>query len=385
MYRKLSDSIIYVGIDDTDIDLFEGQYSVPNGISYNSYIIMDEKIAVMDTADVRKGDEWLANVKGALAGKSPDYLVISHMEPDHSANIARLAAEYPGMQLVGSVQMFRLTEQLYGNAFTDRRVLKKEGETLELGAHTLKFIAAPMVHWPEVMMSYEESEKVLFAADAFGKFGALTADEDWTDEARRYYLNIVGKFGTQVQAVLKKATALDIQMICPLHGPVLTENLGFYIDKYNTWSSYEPEESGVCIVYASAHGNTRRAALKLQEMLEEKDVKTESYDLSRDDFAAALASAFRFDKLVTCAITYDMKIFPCMQSFLYRLDSKGFRQRKVGIVENGSWGPASGKIMREAFGEMKDIEILEPVVTLKSALNAESETKLAALSDALAK
>ena len=385
MYKKLSDAIIYVGVDDTDIDLFEGQYVVPNGMSYNSYIIMDEKIAVMDTSDARKGDEWLANVREALDGKAPDYLVISHVEPDHSANIARLAAEYPDMQLVGSVQMFRLIGQFYGNDFASRRILKKEGDTLGLGAHTLSFIAAPMVHWPEVMMSYEKSEKVLFAADAFGKFGALCNDEEWLCEARRYYLNIVGKFGPQVQAVLKKAAGLDIQMICPLHGPILTEDLGFYIDKYNVWSSYAPEESGVCIVYASAHGNTRRAALKLEEMLKEKGVETESFDLSRDDFAEALETAFKFDRLVACSITYDTKIFPCMQSFLYRLTSKGFQNRKVGLIENGSWGPMAGKIMRESFEAMKDIEILEPVVTLKSALNADSEAKLAELAQVLSK
>lgn len=383
MYSKITDSIFYVGVNDADLDLFEGQYIVPNGISYNSYIIMDEKTAVMDTADARKGDVWLANVKEALGGKAPDYLVISHMEPDHSANIARLAAEYPDMQLVGSAQMFKLIEQFYGDDFASRRILKKEGDTLELGSHTLSFIAAPMVHWPEVMMSYEQSEKVLFSADAFGKFGTLDTDEEWDCEARRYYMNIVGKFGVQVQALLKKASALEIGTICPLHGPILTEDLGYYINKYNIWSSYEPEESGVCIVYASAHGNTKRAALKLEQMLNEAGVETESFDLSRDDFAEAVEVAFKFDRLVACSITYDMKIFPCMQSFLYRLSSKNFQKRKVGIIENGSWGPASGKIMRESFEAMKDIEILEPIVTLKSALNAGSEEKLAELAAAL--
>lgn len=383
MYKKLTDSILYVGVDDLDIDFFEGQYIVPNGISYNSYIIMDEKIAVMDTADARKSEEWMANVKEALDGKSPDYLVISHMEPDHSSNIKALTKEYPEMKIVGTTQIFKMAEQFYAENEPERRVTIKEGDTLELGSHVLNFIAAPMVHWPEVMFSYEQTEKVLFSADGFGKFGALSVDEEWTCEARRYYINIVGKYGAQVQNVLKKAAGLDIQMICPLHGPVLSEDLGFYLGKYDIWSSYEPEDEGVCIAYASAHGNTKRAALKLKDELEKKGITVEAFDLTRDDVAEAVENAFRYDRLVLCSITYDTGIFPSMANFLYRLKSKGLKKRKAGIIENGSWAPKAGQIIKEALSEMEDITVLEPVVTIKSALNADSEAKLEELVAAL--
>ena len=385
MFKNLTDSIIYVGADDTDIDFFEGQYIVPNGISYNSYIIMDEKIAVMDTVDARKGDEWLANVKEALDGKAPDYLVISHMEPDHSANIFRLLEEYPEMKAVGSAQIFKFAGQFYGEIPAERRVLVKEGAQLALGSHTLNFVAAPMVHWPEVMMSYESSEKVLFSADGFGKFGALCNEEEWDCEARRYYINIVGKYGDQVQNVLKKAAGLEIAMICPLHGPVLTENLGYYINKYDIWSSYRPEDEGVCIVYASAHGNTRKAALKLAGKLEEAGVTVEAFDLSRDDIAEAVENAFRYDRLVIASITYDTGIFPTMANFLYRIKSKGLKNRTVGIIENGSWAPKAAGIIKETLAELENITLLEPVVTIKSALNEDSEAKLDELAAALVK
>lgn len=385
MFKNLTDSIIYVGADDTDIDFFEGQYIVPNGISYNSYIIMDEKIAVMDTVDARKGDEWLANVKEVLDGKTPDYLVISHMEPDHSANIFRLLEEYPEIKAVGSAQIFKFAGQFYGEIPAERRVLVKEGAQLALGSHTLNFVAAPMVHWPEVMMSYESSEKVLFSADGFGKFGALCNEEEWDCEARRYYINIVGKYGDQVQNVLKKAAGLEIAMICPLHGPVLTENLGYYINKYDIWSSYRPEDEGVCIVYASAHGNTRKAALKLAGKLEEAGVTVEAFDLSRDDIAEAVENAFRYDRLVIASITYDTGIFPTMANFLYRIKSKGLKNRTVGIIENGSWAPKAAGIIKETLAELENITLIEPVVTIKSALNEDSEAKLDELAAALVK
>ena len=383
MYTKLTDSIIYTGVDDTDIDLFEGQYIVPNGISYNSYIIMDEKTAIMDTVDARKTGEWLENVKEALGKNAPDYLVISHMEPDHSSSICALMQEYPDMKVVGSAQIFKFAGQFYGEIPAEKKVVIKDGASLELGSHTLNFVAAPMVHWPEVMMSYESSEKVLFAADGFGKFGALSADEDWDCEARRYYINIVGKYGVQVQNVLKKAKGLDIAMICPLHGPVLTENLGYYINKYDIWSSYEPEDEGVCIVYASAHGNTRRAALKLAEKLAAKGITVEAFDLSRDDIAEAVENAFRYDRLVIASITYDTGIFPSAANFLYRIRSKGLKNRKVGIIENGTWAPKAADIIKGTLSQLDGITVLEPVVTIRSALDEDSESRLEELAQAL--
>ena len=386
MYKKLTDSVVYVGVDDTDIDFFEGQYIVPNGISYNSYIIFDEKIAVMDTVDARKQDEWLANVKEALNGKSPDYLVISHMEPDHSSSISLLLEEYPEMKAVASAQAFKMAGQFYGGIIdNERKVVVKEGATLELGSHVLNFVAAPMVHWPEVMFSYEQSEKILFSADGFGKFGALCNEEEWDCEARRYYINIVGKYGDQVQNVLKKAAGLDIAMICPLHGPILTEDLGHYINLYDIWSSYEPEDEGVCIVYASAHGNTRRAALLLAKKLEEKGLTVEAFDLSRDDVAEAVENAFRYDRLVIASITYDTGIFPPMANFLYRIKSKGLKKRKVAVIENGSWAPKAAAIIKETLDALEDITLVEPVVTIKSALDDASAARLDELAQALCK
>ena len=385
MYKNLTDSIVYVGVDDLDIGLFEGQYIVPNGISYNSYIIMDEKIAVMDTVDARKTDEWLANVEEALGGKTPDYLVVSHMEPDHSSNIFTLLGKYPEMKVVGTPQIFKFMSQFYGEVPVERKVLIKDGAVLELGSHVLNFVAAPMVHWPEVMMSYESSEKVLFSADGFGKFGALSADEDWDCEARRYYINIVGKYGDQVQNVLKKAEGLDIAMICPLHGPVLTEDLGYYINKYDIWSSYEPEDEGVCIVYASAHGNTKEAALKLAGKLEAGGAVVEAFDLSRDDIAEAVENAFRYDRLVIASITYDKGIFPPMANFLYRIKSKGLKKRSVAIIENGTWAPKAAEIIKETTDQLEEITYIEPVVTIRSALNEASEAKLDELAQALLK
>ena len=386
MYKKLTDSVVYVGVDDTDIDFFEGQYIVPNGISYNSYIIFDEKIAVMDTVDARKQDEWLANVKEALNGKSPDYLVISHMEPDHSSSISLLLEEYPEMKAVASAQAFKMAGQFYGGIIdNERKVVVKEGATLELGSHVLNFVAAPMVHWPEVMFSYEQSEKILFSADGFGKFGALCNEEEWDCEARRYYINIVGKYGDQVQNVLKKAAGLDIAMICPLHGPILTEDLGHYINLYDIWSSYEPEDEGVCIVYASAHGNTRRAALLLAKKLEEKGLTVEAFDLSRDDVAEAVENAFRYDRLVIASITYDTGIFPPMANFLYRIKSKGLKKRKVAVIENGSWAPKAAAIIKETLDALEDITLVEPVVTIKSALDDASAARLDELAQVLCK
>ncbi len=380
----ITDSILYVGVDDKDLDLFESQYIIPNGVSYNSYVILDEKITIMDTVDARKAEEWLANVDAALAGREPSYLVVSHMEPDHAANIQRLAEKYPGLQVVGNAKTFAMIPQFFDMDLTDRQVVVKEGDTLCLGTHTLQFFMAPMVHWPEVMVAYEQSEKILFSADGFGKFGALDADEAWTCEARRYYFNIVGKYGAQVQALLKKATTLDIQMICPLHGPILKEDLGYYIGKYDTWSKYEPEDEGVFIAYASIHGNTAKAAKELAKMLEEKGTKRVAIaDLSRDDMAEAVEDAFRHDRLVLAAATYDGGLFPCMEDFLHHLKAKNFQKRKVGLMENGSWAPQAAKKMREILDGMKEIEVLEPVVTIKSTMKEDTKNVMAELVDCL--
>ncbi len=380
----ITDSILYVGVDDKDLDLFESQYIIPNGVSYNSYVILDEKITIMDTVDARKAEEWLANVDAALAGREPSYLVVSHMEPDHAANIQRLAEKYPGLQVVGNAKTFAMIPQFFDMDLTDRQVVVKEGDTLCLGTHTLQFFMAPMVHWPEVMVAYEQSEKILFSADGFGKFGALDADEAWTCEARRYYFNIVGKYGAQVQALLKKATTLDIQMICPLHGPILKEDLGYHIGKYDTWSKYEPEDEGVFIAYASIHGNTAKAAKELAKMLEEKGTKRVAIaDLSRDDMAEAVEDAFRHDRLVLAAATYDGGLFPCMEDFLHHLKAKNFQKRKVGLMENGSWAPQAAKKMREILDGMKEIEVLEPVVTIKSTMKEDTKNVMAELVDCL--
>lgn len=381
---KISNSVVYIGVNDKTIDLFESQYKVPNGVSYNSYVILDEKVAVMDTVDKRVTEQWLENLSQALNGRSVDYLVVSHLEPDHASNIQKLAELYPNMKIIGNAKIFSMLPQFFTMDLSDRSVVVKEGDTLSLGSHTLQFFMAPMVHWPEVMVEYEQSEKILFSADGFGKFGALDVEEDWTDEARRYFINIVGKYGTQVQNLLKKAATLDIQTICPLHGPVLKENLGYYIDKYLTWSSYEPEEEGVVIAYASIHGNTAKAAEKMAEILREKGAKAvRSFDLARDDMAEAVSEAFRYDKLILMSPTYDGALFPCMEDFLYHLKVKTYKKRTVGIVENGSWAPMAGKLMKAYLETLKDIQICEPVVSIKSVMKEADEKNLETLAEAL--
>ena len=380
----VTDSVLYVGCNDQDTDLFESQYYVPNGVTYNSYVIMDEKIAVMDTVDPRAMEEWMQNVEKVLDGKEPDYLVISHLEPDHAGSIQRIAERYPSMKLVSNAKVFAMLPQFFDFDLNGRTVTVGEGDSLELGSHTLHFVMAPMVHWPEVMVEYESSEKILFSADGFGKFGAMDAEEEWTDEARRYFINIVGKYGAQVQALLKKAATLDIAMICPLHGPILKENLGFYIDKYLKWSSYEPEEEGVVVACASIHGNTRKAMQRFVEILKEKGAKNVVFfDLARDDMAEAVASAYRYDTLVTACCTYDANLFPCMEDFLYHLKIKNFQNRKVGIVENGSWAPMAGKQMKAYFEGMKNIRIADPMITIRSTMTKENEEEMKALADAL--
>lgn len=369
----ISDSIKYVGVDDTTIDLFESQYLVPNGVSYNSYVILDEKTAIMDTVDKRGTEGWLQNLAAVLGDRKPDYLVVSHMEPDHAGNIQRLMEQYPDMQVVSTAKAIAMMPQFFTNDFTGKTIAVKEGDTLELGTHTLHFVMAPMVHWPEVMVSYESSEKILFSADGFGTFGALEKGEEWIAEARRYFINIVGKYGAQVQALLKKAATLDIAMICPLHGPVLKENLGYYLEKYNTWSSYQPEDDGVVVACASIHGNTMAAGRKLAEILKEKGAKeVVFFDLSRSDMAEVVENAYRYDKLVAACPTYDASIFPVMEDFLYHLKIKNFQNRKVAIMENGSWAPMAGKLMREAFSSMKNIILCEKQVTIRSSMKEET-------------
>lgn len=380
----VTDSILYIGADDKDLDLFESQYIIPNGVSYNSYVIMDEKIAVMDTVDARRAEEWLDNLDKALAGKTPDYLIVSHMEPDHAANIQKLAEKYPEMKVVGNAKTFPMIGQFFDMDLSDRSVVVKEGDTLSLGKHELQFFMAPMVHWPEVMVAYEKTEKILFSADGFGKFGALDVEEDWACEARRYYFNIVGKYGVQVQALLKKAATLDIAMICPLHGPILKENLGYYIGKYDTWSKYEPEDDGVLIAYASIHGNTRKAAEKMKEILEAKGAaKVAITDLSRDDMAEAVEDAFRYDKVVLAAATYDGGVFPCMEDFLHHLKSKNYQKRKIALIENGSWGPMAAKTMKGILEGMKELTICEKTVTIKSAMKQENVAQMEELAEEL--
>ena len=381
---KVTDSVLYVGCDDLDIDLFESQYHVPNGVSYNSYVILDEKIAIMDTVDPRRTEEWLEKVEKALGGRLPDYLVVQHMEPDHAGSIQKICTKYPQMQIVSNAKVFGMMPQFFGFDLTGRTITVKEGDTLSLGSHTLTFVMAPMVHWPEVMVTYEASEKILFSADGFGKFGALSVEEDWTDEARRYFINIVGKYGAQVQNLLKKAATLDIAMICPLHGPVLKEELGYYIGKYLTWSSYEPEEDGIVIACASIHGNTKRAMLKFAEILKEKGAENvKFFDLSRDDMAEAIAETYQYSKLVVACPTYDGVLFPCMEDFLYHLKIKNFQNRKAAIVENGSWAPMSGKLMKAYLEGMKNITLVEPTVTIKSTISEKNLEELNALADAL--
>lgn len=387
MQVTISDAIRYIGVDDKDLDLFESQYVVPEGVTYNSYLILDEKTALMDTVDVRGMQEWEEKLKAALDGRKLDYLVISHLEPDHAGSIGRLLELYPDVTLVGNAKTFGMLPQFFEIDLKDRTVTVKEGDTLSLGSHTLNFYMAPMVHWPEVMVTYESSEKVLFSADGFGKFGAMDAEDDegWACEARRYYFNIVGRYGTSVQALLKKAAGLDIQTICPLHGPVLNENLDYYIGLYDTWSSYKPENKGVLVAYASIHGNTKKASEKLAELLREKGVeKVVVSDLSRDDMAEVIEDAFRYDRMVLAAASYDGGVFPCMQDFLHHLQSKAYQKRTVGILENGSWGPTAARAMKAVLGTLKNVTVVEPVVTIRSSLKEENMADMEALAEAMA-
>ena len=381
----ISDAVKYIGVDDTDLDLFEGQYIIPNGVSYNSYVILDEKTAVMDTVDARKSKEWFENLKAALDGRTVDYLVISHLEPDHASNVKALADAYPDAKIVLSVKAKAMLPQFFDiENLEERAIAVKEGDTLELGAHKLTFVMAPMVHWPEVMVEYESTEKILFSADGFGKFGALSADEDWACEARRYYFNIVGKYGAPVQTLLKKAAGLDVQTICPLHGPILKENLGYYIDKYNTWSSYEPEDEGVLVASASIHGNTRKAAEKMAEILKEKGAAKVAFtDLTRDDMAEAVEDAFRYSKLVLCAASYDGGVFPPMEDFLNRLAHKSYQKRKVAMIENGSWAPTAKRAMTGMLEGMKNLSICENNVTIMSVMKDKDIAAMETLADEL--
>ncbi len=383
---NVTDTIKYIGVDDTDLDLFESQYVVPEGISYNSYIIMDEKIAVIDTVDQRKEEEWKQNLLGVLDGKQVDYLVIQHMEPDHAGGIADLTNMFPEITLVGNAKTFTMLNNFYEINPDIKTLTVKEGDTLSLGSHELKFIMAPMVHWPEVMVTYDSTDKVLFSADGFGKFGALslTQDVDWACEARRYYFNIVGKYGAPVQTLLKKAADLDIAYICPLHGPILSENLSYYIGMYDTWSSYKPENEGVLIAYASIHGNTEVVAKKLGEMLQNKGVeKVVVSDLAREDMAEVIEDAFRYDRMIVAAPSYDGGVFPCMQDFLLHLQSKAYQNRKVGIVENGSWAPCAGRVMKSLLETMKNIELVEDIVTIQSSMKEKDLENLEKLVDAM--
>ena len=375
--------IINIGASDNNLDLFEGQYNLKHGMSYNSYVIRDEKTVILDTIDKEVTDIWLQNLEKALERKNPDYLIISHMEPDHAYNIGTLINKYPDMKIVGNMFTFNILSGFFNEDISSRKVIVKEGDILDIGEHKLQFFMAPMVHWPEVMVTYEQTEKILFSADAFGKFGSLDVEDNWIDEARRYYIGIVGKYGMQVQALLKKASNLDIKVICPLHGPILTENLGYYLDKYNKWSSYEPEEDGVLIACSSIYGNTLEAAKELEKMLKEKGENVILTDLTRDDWAEAVAKAFRFSKLVVMSSSYNAGLFPAMEHFLMRLKDRNYQKRKVGIVENGSWAPSAGKCMRNILSEMKEIEIIEPVVTIKSRLNEASTNQLETLANSI--
>ena len=383
---KITDSIAYIGVNDHEIDLFEGQYAVPNGMAYNSYVVIDEKTAVMDSVDANFGSEWLGNLAAVLDGKAPDYLIVQHMEPDHSANITRFMDSFPNAQVVGTAKAFDMMQNFYGQSYEDRRIVVKEGDELSLGARTLRFIAAPMVHWPEVMMTYDAADKVLFSADAFGKFGALDVEEDWACEARRYYFGIVGKFGKQVQAVLNKAAALDIQAICPLHGPMLTEDLGYYLGLYKTWSAYEVETEGVAIAYCSVYGHTKEAAELLAAELEAAGCpKVAVSDLARDDMAEAVEDAFRYGTLVLVSTTYNADMFPFMKEFIDHLADHAFQNRRVAFMENGTWAPNAAKAMRAKMEACKDIEFVEPVVTIKSALADDSRAAIKELAAVLAR
>ena len=383
--KKLTESVYYVGADDKTLDLFEGQYVIPEGISYNSYVIMDDKIAVMDTVDKRVTDEWFQNLEEVLNGKEPDYLVILHMEPDHAANIEHFLNRYKKAKVVSNPKTFNMIPQFFEHLDLEgRKVVVNEGDELSLGSHTLTFVMAPMVHWPEVMVAYEKKEKILFSADAFGKFGALDVEDEWDCEARRYYINIVGKYGAQVQALLKKAATLDIQKIFALHGPMLTENLGYYINKYDIWSSYRPEDEGILIAYASVYGHTKQAAEKLKEILEAKGApKVAITDLARDDMAEAVEDAFRYDRLVLASVTYDGGIFPCMESFIAHLKSKNYQNRKVAFIDNGSWAPIAAKKMRAELEGLKNLTFADTTVSIKSAMKEADIKQLEALADEL--
>lgn len=387
-YDMIASGVKYIGVDDLDIDLFEGQYEVPLGVSYNSYLIDDEKVAIMDTVDATKAEEWAKNLEAALGGKTPDYLIVQHLEPDHGGSVQYIMEKYPNMTAVCSQKAVAMFKRFFDTDFSARIQVVKEGETLSLGEHTLQFFMAPMVHWPEVMVTYEQKTKILFAADGFGKFGALCKEEEdtegWACEARRYYFNIVGKYGAMVQSLLKKAATLDIQQICPLHGPVLSENLGYYIGLYDTWSKYEPEDKGIFIAYCSLHGNTAQAALKLADIIREKnDVKVATSDIARDDLHEAVEDAFRYDRMVLCAPTYDGDIMPIMEDFINLLRIKTYQNRKVAFVENGTWAPAAGKNMREQMEAMKNITIVEPLVTIESTVKAKTIADLTVLAEAL--
>ena len=380
---KITNDIRYVGVNDHKIDLFEGQYIVPEGMSYNSYVILDEKIAVMDTVDAAFTDEWLSNINDVLDGRTPDYLVVQHMEPDHSANIVNFTKAYPEAEIVSSDKAFVMMKNFFGIDFSDKQVVVGEGDTLSLGKHNLTFVTAPMVHWPEVIVTYDSTDKVLFSADGFGKFGALDVEAEWACEARRYYIGIVGKYGAQVQSLLKKAATLDISIICPLHGPVLTENLGYYIDLYDTWSSYRAEEEGIVIAYTSVYGNTKKAVEVLAEKLRAKGQKVVVNDLARCDMAEAVEDAFRYSKLVLATTTYNSEIFPFMRDFICHLTERGFRNRTVAFIENGSWAPVATKLMKGMFEKSKNLTFAENAVRIHSALNDESKEKLDALADEL--
>ena len=380
----ISNDIIYVGVNDHEIDLFEGQYDVPAGMAYNSYVIVDGKVAVMDSVDRNFGSEWIANIKAATGGRAPDYLVVQHMEPDHSASIAVFAEAFPEAKIVGNNMTFTMMTKYFGTDFAERKVVVKEGDTLNLGKHELKFVTAPMVHWPEVMMTYDMCDKVFFSADAFGKFGALDVEEDWACEARRYYFGIVGKFGQQVQALLKKTAALDISVICPLHGPVLNDNLGYYLDLYNTWSSYGVESEGVLIAYTSVYGNTKQAAELLREKLESKGCpKVAITDLARDDMAEAVEDAFRYGKIILATTTYNGDIFPFMREFIGELVERNYQNRTIGLIENGTWAPMAAKVIKAKFDGCKDIVFTQNVVTINAALDDTARGKIDALAEEL--
>lgn len=380
MFSKVTEDIYYVGVNDHQIDLFEGQYVVPNGMAYNSYVVMDEKVVVFDTVDAHFKDEWLANVAEVLDGRKPDYLIIQHMEPDHSANIAAFAEAYPEVKIVANAMAFNMVKQFFGTDFADRRLVVKDGETLSSGKHTFTFVFAPMVHWPEVMVTYDSADKVLFSADGFGKFGALDVEEEWACEARRYYIGIVGKYGLMVQKLLQKASALDIQVICPLHGPVLKENLGYYLDLYNTWSSYGVETEGTVIAYTSVYGNTRKAVELLAKKLEEEGCpKVVVNDLARCDMAEAVEDAFRYGKMVLASTTYNADVFPFMRDFLAEITERGYQNRKVAFIENGTWAPTAAKVMKAAFDKSTNITFADTTVTIKSAMTPANEEEIAAL------